>query len=47
MNINTIDLLASLNIMWMGMVGLLTVMIVIALIVVLLGKVDSKKVVED
>lgn len=47
MGINMSDLVASLNIMWMGMAGLLTVMIVIALIVVLLGKFESKKIEES
>ena len=47
MNINYLDLMSSLNIMWMGMAGLLTVMVVIALAVVLLGKIDSKKVEEN
>lgn len=46
MNINLADFFTSLNIMWMGMVGLLTVMVIIALIVVLLGKFESKKVEE-
>ncbi len=35
------NLITALNIMWMGMAGLFIVMILIALIVVLLGKIGK------
>jgi Na+-transporting methylmalonyl-CoA/oxaloacetate decarboxylase gamma subunit len=37
------NLIAALNIMWMGMAGLFIVMILIALIVVALGKTGNNK----
>ena len=43
MEINTVDLMASLGFMWKGMLGLFVCMGFIALVTVLLNKIMQKK----